>query len=215
MVNMINDDCINFMESLTSEFYDLAIVDPPYGINAGKKKQYHAGALTTYKPKKWDSETPNKKYFDQLFRISKNQIIWGANYFTQYLPPVKNWIVWDKKQPQGVTFSMHELAFYSGTGQAMIIKQVKAGNNVSNNKDMAKQYIRIHPTQKPVELYRWLLKNYAKPGDRIIDTHGGSGSICIACDELGFNLEWIERDPDYFNAAYERFHKHKMQLRLI
>jgi len=201
------------MADKSDNYYDLAIVDPPYGINAGSKKKYFKGAFTEYTPKKWDSNIPNKKYFQELFRISKNQIIWGGNYFVENLPISKNWIVWDKKQSENISFSMHELAFYSGSGQAKIFRGYNGGNRCVI-KDKAKKYIRIHPTQKPVELYRWLLKKYAKKGDKIFDSHGGSGSILIACVDMGFDIDWCELDVDYFQAAKKRYENHISQLRL-
>ena len=207
-------DCMSYMATLPDKAFELAIVDPPWGINAGKKKQYHAGALTGYTPKVWDDCAPDSDYFLELRRVSKEQIVWGANYFTSFLPPAKNWIVWDKLQPEGVSFSMHELAFYSGDGQAMIFRNYNGGNRVANNDEKAQKYIRIHPTQKPVELYAWLLANYAKPGDKILDTHMGSGSIAIACLNHGFNLTACELDADYFQAAVARIRREADQALL-
>lgn len=208
-------DCMAVMRETPDNAYDLAIVDPPYGIGASAKKKYHAGALTEYTAKKWDDEIPPAEYFVELRRVSKHQIIFGANYFTAHLPPAKNWLVWDKLQPDGVSFSMHELAFYSGGGQAKIFRAYNGGNRVANNDEKAQKYLRIHPTQKPVALYQWCLANYAKPGDRILDTHMGSGSIAIACHILGYSLTACEIDPDYYAAAVERIQRETRQLNLF
>lgn len=209
-------DCMEYMATVPDKFFDLAIVDPPYGIKASKKIKYHKNALTKYKKKNWDNIIPDKKYFQELFRISKYQIIWGANYFTKYLPPAKNWIVWDKKQPRGISLSMHELAYCNIEKiQAMIIRLYNGANRCSNNPEKAKKYIRIHPTQKPIALYKWLLQNYAKPGWKIVDTHVGSGSIRIACHDLGFWFEGCEIDPDYWRDQENRFQNHIAQPELI
>lgn len=203
------------MAEMPDNYFELAIVDPPYGIGVSTKKSYHLNSLTKYKPKKWDSNIPDKKYFDELFRVSKNQIVWGANYFVKFLKPSKNWIVWNKKQPEGVSFSMHELAFYSGNGQAKMFTHSRSGNCVSNNPEKAQQYMRIHPTQKPIALYRWLLQNYAKKGDKTLDTHVGSGSSLIACIEEGHEYVGYELDADYFRAATKRIEEFKAQGRLF
>ena len=207
-----NRDCIEGMKECPDGHFDLAIVDPEYGINASKKHKYHRNAMTKYKPKNWDTKIPSKKYFKELFRVSKEQIIWGGNYFVKHLIPAKNWIVWDKKQPNGVSFSMHELAFYSGAGQAKIFSQLHCGNRVSNSPDKAQKYLKIHPTQKPVALYLWLLNNYAKPGDLILDTHVGSASSLIACEKLGFNYVGYELDKDYYKAACDRLNEFRLQV---
>jgi site-specific DNA-methyltransferase (adenine-specific) len=207
-------DCNDFMADKPDNYYPLAIVDPPYGIGQSKKKKYHAGAFTQYKPKKWDDIPPDGIYFDELFRVSADQIIWGANYFVQYLPPRKNWIVWDKMQPNGVSFSMHEIAYYSGDGQAKLFKHYNGANRCTNH-FKAKKYIRIHPAQKPVALYKWLLQNYAKPGETIFDSHVGSGSIRIACHDLGFDFEGAEIDADYWQAQEDRYNNHIQQADLF
>jgi len=214
MIELFNEDCMEGMKRYSDKHFDLAIVDPPYGNDAGRKMKYHANAFTEYKPKSWDLKRPNRKYFIELQRLSKNRIIWGANWFTSFLPPTKNWIVWDKKQAEGITLSMHELAFFSGDGQAKIFKGY-CGANRCVVKEIAQKYIRIHPTQKPVALYRWLLKNYAKEGDLILDTHLGSGSIAIACYDMGFNLVGFEIDKDYYDAAMKRLKEHQRQGKLF
>ena len=212
-IEIFNEDCMEGMKRYPDKHFDLAIVDPPYGNDAGKKKKYHANAFTEYKPKAWDLNRPKSSYFLALYRVSKNQIIWGGNWFTKFLPPAKNWIVWDKKQPDGITLSMHELAFYSGDGQAKIFRGY-CGANRCVVKELAQKYLRIHPTQKPVSLYLWLLNNYAKKGDLILDTHLGSGSIAIACYEMGFDLIGFEIDPDYYAGAVKRLDEHQRQMLL-
>jgi site-specific DNA-methyltransferase (adenine-specific) len=186
---------MEFMASVKDNTYDLAIVDPPYGIgiskNSFRQKQ---------KQKQWDDDIPKKQYFIEIQRISKNQIIWGGNYFD--LPPSQGFIVWDKKQPFNFSSAMCEYAWISFQKPAKIFYKhvVTAETN------------KIHPTQKPVSLYKWLLQNYAKSGNKILDTHGGSGSICIACHDLGFDLDWMELDKDYYDSAVKRYNNHASQL---
>ena len=195
-------DCIEFMQSVPEKFYDLAIVDPPYGLgesvvnSGGRFKKYHN------KNGNWDLNTPDEIYFNELFRISKNQIIWGGNYFP--LPVNKCFVIWDKLQPEGVSFAMAEYAWISFNQVSKIFKHRTQG-----------QENRFHPTQKPIKLYEWLLINYAKEGDKILDTHGGSQSSRIACFNLGFELDIIELDKDYFEAGNKRFDQHKKQLTLF
>ena len=163
-------DNMEYMKSQPDKAFDLAIVDPEYGIGIAKRngsigQKKGQGKLTKYASKKWDSRPPEESYFKELFRVSKNQIIFGANYFSQYLPPSKGWIVWDKRQPEGVSFAMAELAFSSFDVSVKMFSCSRAyiGNKVSNNPRLAQKYIKIHPTQKPVQLYSWLLTNYASP----------------------------------------------------
>lgn len=214
-ITLVHGDCMEYMDGIEENEFDLAIVDPPFNINAGKKKIYHKNSFTKYIPKEWDNERPSKCYFDKLFQISNNQIIWGANYFVDMIPISKNWIVWDKLQPDGVSFSMFELAYYSGSGQAKIYRGYNGANRCVNEK-IAKQkgYIRFHPTQKHVALYKWLLTNYGKPGMRILDTHGGSMSHAIAAHDLGFDLTIIEKDDFYYEEAKKRLIEHQKQLTL-
>ena len=204
---MHNADCMDFMRELPDKYYDLAIVDPPYGIeinmNMGRKK----GQPKRHEDKDWDNAIPKDEYFKELFRISKNQIIWGGNYFP--LPLTKSWIFWDKNVPDGVSFADGELAWTSFDKTLVKAKVKYSGFQGMDNGG------KIHPTQKPVQLYEWILMNYAKEGDKILDTHGGSGSICIACHNLGFDLDWIELDKDYFDAATKRFKQHAAQLRIM
>lgn len=214
-------DCMDFMKDFPDKYFDLSIVDPPYGINIvapGKRtlgKRKEQPGWTNYKESNWDANTPDQSYFDELFRVSKNQIIWGGNYFT--LPPSKGWIVWDKHQPEGVSFAQAELAYSSFDRSVKMFETSRAniGNTVSNNKRLAAANAKIHPTQKPIALYKWLLKNYAKPGDKILDTHLGSGSSRIAAYDMGFDFYATELDADYFAAQEERFQRHIKQGQLF
>jgi site-specific DNA-methyltransferase (adenine-specific) len=203
----LNMDCLEFMESVPDNFYDLAIVDPPYGIGVDgqKKSTSKHGGRREKDFKGWDNKIPDKKYWNELFRVSKNQIVWGANYFTEFLPPSMGWVFWDKGQR--ICNSDGELAF-SSFQRALRVYEL---NRVYITQDGDTK----HPTQKPVKLYEWLLINYAKEGDKILDTHGGSQSSRIACYNLGFELDIIELDKDYFDEANKRFNQHKKQLRLF
>ena len=221
---MMNIDCMEWMATKPDKFYDLAIVDPPYGI--GQPKQ---GNLKGYNGRKslveridknrlntgcgklkarilnqsnidWDNSIPDEQYFSELRRVSKHQIIWGGNYFN--LGPTRCFISWDKVQPWE-NFSQVELAWTSFDYPAKLYRF----DNRTGDK--------IHPTQKPVKLYEWLLHNFAKQGDKILDTHGGSGSICIAWHNLGCDLDWCEIDKEYFDASVKRFENHKAQLRMF
>jgi site-specific DNA-methyltransferase (adenine-specific) len=192
---------MEFMAKTPDKYYELAIVDPPYGIGVSHNMGRRQGDLKSdYKPAIWDNRPPNEKYFKELFRISQNQIIWGANHFMHLINKSSScWIVWDKLFSNNVSFASCELAW---TSFSSVIKKYAQS---SARKDG------IHPTQKPVALYKWLLTNYAKKGDKIIDTHGGSGSICIACHDLGFDLDWMELDADYYAAAVKRYDEHAKQ----
>ena len=197
-----NIDCMAYMATLPDKAFDLAIVDPPYGLgdsvvnSGGRFKRYHN------KNGNWDNQIPSQEYFDELFRVSKNQIIWGGNYFP--LPNNKCFIVWDKQQPEGVSFAMAEYAWASFDSVAKIFRHRTQG-----------QEDRFHPTQKPVKLYEWVLDKYAEKGQKILDTHLGSGSIAIACNNLGFNLVGCELDQDYYKAACDRVNKATAQERMF
>jgi site-specific DNA-methyltransferase (adenine-specific) len=207
-MQITNEDNMAVMARYPDNYFDLAIVDPPYGINMamGHKGSEKRGDKNKYKSfAGLDNSIPNKEYFDELFRVSQNQIIWGANYMIEFIKPSASWIVWDKKQPEDFSMAMGELAWTS------INKPLKIYNKRVVNADT----IRIHPTQKPVALYKWLLMNYAKPNDKILDTHLGSGSIAIACYDLGFDLTACELDTDYFNGAVKRLENHKLQLKIF
>ena len=203
-----NEDNMELMARYPDGYFDLAIVDPPYGIDAGKMTMGRGSRNDTGKNKKknWDNEKPKKPYWDELFRVSKNQIVWGANYFTDFLPPSMGWVYWDKLK--GVNdFSDGELAFTSFNRALRHYNKRVIDKTVDRN--------RVHPTQKPVALYEWLLMNYAKEGNKILDTHLGSGSIAIACHNLGYDLTACELDTDYYNAAMKRINEHKQQARLF
>jgi len=192
-----NEDNMELMARYPDNYFDLAIVDPPYGIGISSNpvRQQHD-------KKQWDDNIPNDIYFEELFRVSKNQIIWGGNYFD--LPPTQGFFIWDKKQPHDFSLAMCEYAWSS------IQKPAKMWSL-----SVLKERGKIHPTQKPVELYEWLLINNAKEGDKILDTHLGSGSIAIACHNLGFELTACELDKDYYEAAIKRLDQHKAQQRLF
>lgn len=193
---------MEYMSTCADKQFDLAIVDPPYGIgrDGGHKSTSSHGGRKPFKFKGWDISTPSEKYFNELFRVSKNQVIWGANYFTQFLPSSMGWIFWDKGQR--ICNSDGELAFTS-FDRALRVAEY---NRVELRKEGT-----IHPTQKPIVLYKWLLKNYAKDGDKILDTHLGSGSSRIACWDGGFDFYGTELDKEYFNASVKRFDNFKLQ----
>lgn len=197
MITMLHADCMEYMAGLPDKAFELAIVDPPYGIgiSGNPVRQQH-------KKKTWDENVPEGKYFSELFRVSKNQIVWGGNYFN--LTASQGFVVWDKKQPEDFSLAMCEYAWSSIQSPAKIFRQ-----------SVIEERGKIHPTQKPVALYKWLLSRYAKPGDKILDTHGGSGSICIACHDLGFDLTWMELDADYYKAACKRYKDHAAQATLF
>ena len=182
-----NMDCMEFMKDVPDKFYDLAIVDPPYGIGEDGASNHSRGNLTKpklYTPKNWDNLSPSKEYFKQILRVSKNQIIWGANHFISKIPFDSScWIVWDKDNTGD--FADCELAWTSFKSAVRKFEFRWAG---MLQKDMKNKQVRIHPTEKPVKLYEWLLMNYAKEGDKILDTHGGSQSSRIACYNLGLSL---------------------------
>jgi site-specific DNA-methyltransferase (adenine-specific) len=193
--------------------FDLAIVDPPYGINmdGGKIGGDNLGTAKNYIKKNWDCSAPEKEYFEELFRVSKNQIIWGANHFISKIPFDSTcWVVWNKINTGN--FADCELAW---TSFNTAVRMFNFRWNGMLQQDMKNKEHRIHPTQKPVALYKWLLKNYATEGDKILDTHLGSGSIAIACHDLGFDLTACELDTDYYNAAMKRIEDHKKQLQLF
>jgi site-specific DNA-methyltransferase (adenine-specific) len=204
----INDDNMNYMKSVPDKYFDLCIVDPPYGININvsmgrrkgdKKSDYHKFSGN-------DSSIPNEDYFKELFRISKNQIVWGGNYMTEYLKPTPCWILWDKGFSENVTFAQFEMAWTSFSSSAKKYDFNAAANNE-----------RIHPTEKPKDLYAWILSRYAKQGDKILDTHGGSMSIALAVhkanqiDKMNLQLTIIELDEEYFRKGLERFDNYRLQ----
>lgn len=200
-ITLINADCMDVMRTMPDKAFDLAIVDPPYrnkAENHPTKDMRNNGTMECF------GDKPDADFFKQLRRVSKQQITWGANNFE--IPPYKGFVVWKKKTiGEKFTMSMAEIASLSeGLGTTSKVFTFPPQDP-----------FRIHPTQKPVELYKWLLKNYAKPGDKILDTHLGSGSICIACDDLGFEMTGIELDPDYYQAARKRLINHQAQQKLF
>ena len=216
-ITLYNCDCMEFMKDIPDKYYDLAIVDPPYGIGAPKmsatpcQRKNGCNRLNQGSVKlknrvlnssncEWDNAIPTQEYFDELFRVSKNQIVWGGNYFP--LPPSRCIVCWDKIQPWE-NFSQVELAWTSFDSPAQLYR--------FDNRTGGK----IHPTQKPVKLYEWLLKHYAKPTDKIIDTHFGSCSIGIACHNFGCTLDACEIDGQYFDNAFKRVRTHVRQLDLF
>ena len=201
-----NCDNMALMSRYPDNYFDLALVDPEYGIDVanmnmgiGKSKKSSKLKNRKWKAKDWDKSTPDESYFKELFRVSKNQIIWGGNYFE--LGSCENYIIWDKEIPEGLSFSDVEFAWTSFKGANKIFRY-SAYKNKSE---------KIHPTQKSPELYKFCLNKYAKPNDKILDTHLGSGSIAIACHDFGFELTACELDSDYYKAAIERIKKHTAQ----
>jgi len=197
---VILGDCVEVMKGFEDNQFDLAIVDPPYGIGdkfkGGKTGKMNFNEIVN---KDWD-KVPNEEYFTELMRVSKNQIIWGGNYFN--LPPTRCFIVWDKIISEDFSLAMAELAWTSFDKLAKIYKLQVPKNG------------KIHPTQKPIKLYKWLLKNFAEKGQNILDTHLGSGSSRIAADEMGFDFTGIEIDKEYFDLSEKRFKQYKSQLRI-
>jgi site-specific DNA-methyltransferase (adenine-specific) len=206
-INIYNCDNMELMAQTPDKYYDLAIVDPPYGININhnmgrRRGDKHSG----HKKVTWDNEIPKDEYFTELFRVSKNQIIWGGNYFP--LPLTGSWLFWDKLMPEEMSFYMGELAWMTFGNT---LRKITLKNHGFINGDN----IKIHPTQKPVALYKWLLANYAKQGDKILDTHLGSGSIAIACHDYNFELTSCDLDSEYYNDAVNRINNHVSQLKLF
>lgn len=202
MGKFILGDCMDPETGLLSypdNYFDLAIVDPPYGIGAHKAQGNGGGRVKKWIGGNWDESRPDSKYFKTLFRVSRNQIIWGGNYFTEHLPPSMGWIFWDKGQR--VATSDGELAFSSFS------RALRCAEYSRSKMQGFMNPLRFHPTEKPVALYRWLLENYANPGDLILDTHVGSASSLIACESMGFDYVGYEIDPDYYAAAKNRMAK--------
>jgi site-specific DNA-methyltransferase (adenine-specific) len=217
-LSLFHADCMEIMKQYPDKYFDLAIVDPPYGIGAdkaqnnaamqrikaeGKSKAGRGWKL--YADTDWDNEIPTIEYWEQLFRVSKNQIVWGGNYFTEYLPPSMGWIMWDKGQ-RDFSLADGELAWTS-FNKALRIFEMSRGKALAKNNE---QGGRFHPTQKPEMLYSWILHNYAKQGDLILDTHFGSGSIALAVDKanrldkMNLHLTACEIDKEYIDKAIKR-----------
>lgn len=205
-LSLYHADCMDIMRQFPDKHFDLAIVDPPYGIdwmkqvqNPNKDKNWKV-----YEFKEWDKSAPKKEYFEQLFRVSINQIVWGGNYMVENLRSSPCWVIWDKEQEfSGAVFEMAWTSFLS-PAKAFRMSRVEAYANQD----------KIHPTQKPVALYRWLLSKYAQPGQRILDTHLGSGSHAIAAHYAGMDFTGVELDADYFKAACERIERETSQMTL-
>lgn len=220
MAELLNIDCMKYMATQPDNAFDLAIVDPPYGISADEaqnkaavqrinaKKGSKAGrGWKLYKNSQWDKDIPKKQYWEELFRVSKNQIVWGGNYMTAFLPPSMGWIIWNKMQ-RNFSLSDGELA-WSSFNKALRIFDMSRGAALANN------WVRFHPTQKPIKLYSWLLRNYAEKGQRILDTHGGSMSSAIAVHYFGCDMVVCEIDKDYFEAGKARFERETRQVAMF
>ena len=210
MIELHNIDCMNYLKTLEDNAFELAIVDPPYGIDADKKNSVKkmqsknsASLSKDYGDKNWDSTIPKDDYFNELRRVSRRQVVWGANYFG-----LKGGMLYWHKQVTMPTYSQGELAWLSWLTK---VDYVSIAWHGMIQHDMKNKEVRIHPTQKPVKLYEWLLMNYAKEGDRILDTHLGSGSIAIACHNLSFDLVGCELDKEYYEAASKRLKQHQAQ----
>ena len=200
----IHGDCMDYLPQMPDNAFELAIVDPPYGIgvnhNMGRRK---GDAPSNYKKAYWDNEPPPAEYFTQLFRVSKNQIVWGANHFISRMPyDSACWLMWDKGFSEEVTFAQFELAWTS------FLTTCKKYDKTPNQQN------RIHPTQKPIALYDWIFKNYANEGDKILDTHLGSGSSRIAARKANLDFTGIEIDPEYYEAQEKRYKQFISQLTL-
>lgn len=215
-ITVYNRDCMELLAETPDNYYELAIVDPPYGIGEDGQSNHSRGKLAKskkYTTKQWDLVPPPAVYFNELFRVSKNQIIWGTNHFIENLPYQNSscWVVWDKDNGD-TDFADCELAW---TSFKNAVRKFKFKWQGMLQGDMKNKETRIHPTQKPVKLYEWLLMKYAKEGDKILDTHFGSGSIAIACHNLGFELTACELDTEYYDLAYDRFKKVTSQTKLF
>jgi site-specific DNA-methyltransferase (adenine-specific) len=215
-IEITNEDNMELMARYPNKYFDLAIVDPPYGIGEDGAKNHSrskAAKAKKYTPKSWDTFSPLSGYFKELKRVSKNQIIFGANHFIENIPNSNSssWVVWDKQNGDN-DFADCELAW---TNHKTAVRKFEFRWAGMLQGDMKNKETRIHPTQKPVALYKWLLDKYAQQGDKILDTHLGSGSIAIACHDYGFQLTACELDTEYYEKAIERIKKHVSQLKLF
>jgi site-specific DNA-methyltransferase (adenine-specific) len=202
---LLHIDCMTFMATLPDKAFDLAIVDPPYAWNSGNA---FTSRLKKYGDLSFNEHRPTSEYFSQLKRVSSNQVVWGGNYFISDLHDTKCMIFWHKHQPVE-TYADGEIAWTSFVDKHCAIYDYKYFGAINREID------RFHPTQKPVKLYEWLLTNYAKPGQRILDTHLGSGSSAIACNNLRFELVGCELDEDYYRAAVSRVEQASKQIRMF
>lgn len=207
-ITITNEDCMELLKRTPDKYYELAIVDPPYGIGANKMTLGNGKNKIYRGQNDWDKTIPSKEYFTELFRVSKNQIVWGGNYMTEYLKPTSSWLFWDKGTGEN-DFADGELAWSSFGGALRKINKSWVGANAKDECN------RLHPTQKPIYLYKWLLDKYAKQGDKILDTHSGSASLAIACHDYGFELTATELDEDYYDASIKRIKNHVAQLKLF
>ena len=207
MIHLHNMDCMEAMAQMPDNAFDLAIVDPPYGIKQHKGIRFHNKQNVLHKSKDWDYRIPPKKYFEELKRVSQYYIIWGGNYFVDYLQNSRCWLVWNKKNG-GNNMSDCELAYTNFNSSVRMFSR-------SHIEDHNQGIQSIHPTQKPIALYTFCLNKYAKKGWRILDTHLGSGSSAIAAYNAGYEFHGYEIDTDYYNAAKKRFENHKRQLRMF
>lgn len=206
MIELLNIDCMEYMKTQPDNAFDLAIVDPPYGIGAGRMNMGKGKEKKWKSGKSWDDAVPSDSYFEELFRVSGRQVVWGGNYFS--LPATGGWLFWDKMRGKDVSFADGELAW---TSFLSVLKKAPIRYDGFIGADV----LRIHPTQKPVKLYQWLLENYAKPGQRILDTHLGSGSSAIAAHYFGCDFVGCEIDEDYFKAASDRFSRETRQVAMF
>lgn len=208
-IQLYNCDNMELMAKYPDNYFEIAIVDPPYGIdvnmNAGRKKDTKSKKRTI---KKWDNEIPTAEYFKELFRVSQNQIICGANYMTEFLPISMGWIFWDKCVAEGCSFSDGEL-IWTSFNQSLKKAVIPYSGFIGMEGE------KFHPTTKPIKLYKWLLDKYAKPNDKILDTHLGSMSIAIACHDYGFKLVGCELDSEYYAKGIERVKNHVAQQKLF
>ena len=210
MIEYFNEDCMVGMKRYPDKYFELAIVDPPYFEGAGDPAYYRSRTCqSTAKPITETWTVPGEDYFKELFRVSKKQIIWGCNYYAKYIPHTSR-IVWDKVN-DGTPFSQAEIASWSDGVKVYVFRFKRNGMIQQNMKD---KEIRFHPTQKPVALYEWLLTRYAKPGDKILDTHVGSASSLIACHDRGFDAVGFELDADYYRASKQRLEDFMRQVRI-
>lgn len=220
MSEFIQGDCMEHLKKFPDGYFELAIVDPPYGgvTQGGYATNKISGGVARnrndYHLALWAQEAPGKEYFDELRRVSKNQIIWGGNYFAHLLPPSQCWVVWDKEKPDGVGYADCELAWTSFDKAARLFHF--AWNGMIQG-DMKNKEHKIHPTQKPVALYKWLLRNFSSETEHgvILDTHVGSGSSLIACHDMGYEYIGFEIDPVYYANAKIRIHDHTRQISIF
>jgi len=220
MIDLTNEDNMELMERYPDNYFELAIVDPPYGIGISKHKKLASTSKKNYSIKDWDNTPPTKEYFRELKRVSVNQIIWGSNFFDG-VGLIGGGIIWNKlgknigRRLPMPNLSDCEIAYCSSRNNVKMFSYTQIGNVYGNDYLIDWEQNRIHPTQKPIQLYEWLLMNYAKEGDKILDTHLGSGSIAIACHNLGFDLVGCELDTEYYDAACQRLKQHQAQLTMF